>query len=213
MTYADLKREVCKAANALTALGVNAGDRVTIYMPMIPETVVTILACARIGAPHNVVFCGFSADSLRGRILDSDSHTVVTTDGQFRRGAPTPVKPAVDEALQDCPSVSRRCSWSAAPAATSSGTMIATSGGTTSSTRPSDEHEAQAFDAEHPLFMMYTSGTTAKPKGILHTTGGYLTQVACTHRMSSTSSPTPTSTGAPPTSAGSPGTATSCTGR
>ena len=86
VTYADLKREACKAANALTALGVNAGDRVTIYMPMIPETVITILACARIGAPHNVVFCGFSADSLSGRIRDSDSHTVVTTDGQYRRG-------------------------------------------------------------------------------------------------------------------------------
>src|SRR5579862_983153 len=105
VTYADLLREVSQAANALTALGVNAGDRVTIYMPMIPQTIVTMLACARIGAPHNVVFCGFSSDSLRGRILDSDSRVVVTTDGQFRRGAPTPVKPAVDEALEGCPEV------------------------------------------------------------------------------------------------------------
>ena len=108
VTYADLKREVCKAANALTSLGVKAGDRVTIYMPMIPETVVTMLACARIGAPHNVVFCGFSSDSLRGRILDSDSRVVVTTDGQFRRGAPTPVKPAVDEALEVMRPTSRK---------------------------------------------------------------------------------------------------------
>ncbi len=182
VTYADLHREVSKAANALTSLGVNAGDRVTIYMPMIPETVVTILACARIGAPHNVVFCGFSADALRGRILDSDSRAVVTTDGQFRRGAPTPVKPAVDEALQECPDVSKVL-------------VVRRTGGDVDWTEgrdvwwhdavesASDQHEAQAFDAEHPLFMMYTSGTTARPKGILHTTGGYLTQVAFTHRM------------------------------
>jgi acetyl-CoA synthetase len=182
VTYADLKREVCKAANALTSLGVKAGDRVTIYMPMIPETVITILACARIGAPHNVVFCGFSADSLSGRINDSDSHIVVTTDGQFRRGSATPVKPAVDEALKSASHVKtvlvvrrtgddvewnddRDVWWHDAVDSAST------------------EHEAQSFDAEHPLFMMYTSGTTAKPKGILHTTGGYLTQVACTHRL------------------------------
>jgi acetyl-CoA synthetase len=182
VTYADLKREVCKAANALTSLGVNAGDRVTIYMPMIPETVITILACARIGAPHNVVFCGFSADSLSGRINDSDSHIVVTTDGQFRRGAPTPVKPAVDEALESCAHVTKVL-------------VVRRTGDDVEWNddrdvwwhdvvdSASDEHEAQAFDAEHPLFMMYTSGTTAKPKGILHTTGGYLTQVAFTHRM------------------------------
>ncbi len=182
VTYAELKRDVCKAANALTALGVKAGDRVTIYMPMIPETVITILACARIGAPHNVVFCGFSAESVRSRILDSDSHIVVTTDGQFRRGTPTPVKPAVDEALQDCPQVARVL-------------VVRRTGGDIEWNderdvwwhdvvdSASDTHDAQSFDAEHPLFMMYTSGTTATPKGILHTTGGYLTQVACTHRL------------------------------
>ncbi len=182
VTYADLQREVCKAANALTSLNVKAGDRVTIYMPMIPETVVTMLACARIGAPHNVVFCGFSSDSLRGRILDSDSRVVVTTDGQFRRGAPTPVKPAVDEALEACPDVRsvlvvRRTgdevAWNDARDVWWHDVVDSAS----------DQHEAAAFDAEHPLFMMYTSGTTAKPKGILHTTGGYLTHVSATHRL------------------------------
>jgi acetyl-CoA synthetase len=182
VTYSELQSRVCQAANALTSLNVKAGDRVTIYMPMIPETVVTMLACARIGAPHNVVFCGFSSDSLRGRILDSDSRVVVTTDGQFRRGAPTPVKPAVDEALLECPDVRtvlvvRRTgdevAWDDARDVWWHDVVDTAS----------DQHEAQPFDAEHPLFMMYTSGTTAKPKGILHTTGGYLTHVAATHRM------------------------------
>ncbi len=182
LTYADLLREVSKAAHALTELGVRAGDRVAIYMPMIPETIVTILACARLGAPHNVVFCGFSADALRGRILDADARVVVTTDGQFRRGAPVPVKPAVDEAVADCPDVRtvlvvRR-----------TGEDVAWQDGRDvwwhdAVDGQSETHEAEPFDAEHPLFMMYTSGTTARPKGILHTTGGYLTQCAFTHRM------------------------------
>ncbi|MGH3743780.1 MAG: acetate--CoA ligase, partial [Mycobacteriales bacterium] len=182
ITYAQLQREVCKAANAFTSLGVGAGDRVTIYMPMIPETVVTMLACARIGAPHNVVFCGFSSDALGGRINDSDSRVVVTTDGQFRRGAPAPVKPAVDEALASCPQVRTVL-------------VVRRTGGDVAWQEgrdvwwhdvvdgASDRHDAQAFDAEHPLYIMYTSGTTAKPKGILHTTGGYLAQVASTHRL------------------------------
>ncbi|MDQ1745870.1 MAG: acetyl-CoA synthetase [Frankiaceae bacterium] len=181
ITYADLQREVAKTANALTELGVQAGDRVAIYMPMIPETIATVLACARIGAPHNVVFCGFSSDALKGRILDADARVVVTTDGQYRRGAPTPVKPAVDDAVADCPDVRHVL-------------VVRRTGGDVQWTegrdvwwhdvvdKQPDTHEAQAFDAEQPLFMMYTSGTTAKPKGILHTTGGYLTQVAATHR-------------------------------
>jgi len=181
ITYADLHREVCKAANGLASLGVQAGDRVAIYMPMIPETVVTMLACARLGAPHNVVFCGFSADALRGRVLDADARVVVTTDGQFRRGAPTPVKPAVDEAVSQCPDVRHVL------VVRRTGTDVEWNEGRDVwwhdvVDSASDQHEAESFDAEHPLFMMYTSGTTARPKGILHTTGGYLTQVAATHR-------------------------------
>jgi acetyl-CoA synthetase len=180
ITYAELKDEVCKAANALTELGVAAGDRVAIYMPMIPQTVISMLACARIGAPHTVVFGGFSADALKSRILDCDARVVITTDGQFRRGKALPLKPAVDEAVAGCPDVRTVL-------------VVRRTGAEVEWTEGRDqwwhdvvdtqsaEHTAQAFDAEHPLYVMYTSGTTAKPKGILHTTGGYLTQVAYTH--------------------------------
>ncbi|WP_326693580.1 acetate--CoA ligase [Streptomyces sp. NBC_01766] len=180
LTYADLKDAVCRAANALEELGVRAGDRVAIYMPMIPETAVAMLACARIGAPHTVVFGGFSADALRDRILDCDARVVITADGGYRKGAAAALKPAVDDAVSRCPDVRNVL-------------VVRRTGQDVDFTegrdvwwhdlvdRQSPEHRAQPFDAEHPLYIMYTSGTTAKPKGILHTSGGYLTQVAWTH--------------------------------
>ncbi len=182
ITYSDLKAMVCKAANALTELGVHEGDKVAIYMPMIPETVVAMLACARLGAPHTVVFGGFSADALKGRILDCDATAVITADGGNRRGAASALKPAVDQALQECPDVHTVL-------------VVRRTGQDVDWTEgrdhwwhevvdpQSDEHEAQSFDAEHPLYIMYTSGTTAKPKGILHTSGGYLAHVSTTHRL------------------------------
>ena len=180
ITYADLLSEVCRATNALIELGVQKGDRVAIYLPMIPETVVAMLACARLGAPHTVVFGGFSADALQGRILDCDASLVITSDGGYRRGTATALKPAVDEALASCPGVRHTL------VVRRTGQEVAWQEGRDVwwhdiVERQDDHHEAEPHDAEHPLYVMYTSGTTAKPKGILHTTGGYLTACSWTH--------------------------------
>jgi acetyl-CoA synthetase len=180
ITYAELKDEVCRAANALVELGVQTGDRVAIYMPMIPETVVAMLACARIGAPHTVVFGGFSSQALVDRIQDCDARVVITADGGYRRGAPASLKPAVDEAVERCPDVRsvlvvRRTGQDVAWAEGRDVWWHDAVGG------QSTEHTPEAFDSEHPLYVMYTSGTTGKPKGILHTTGGYLVGTSYTH--------------------------------
>ncbi len=182
ITYAQLHRMTCQAANALAGLGVQPGGRVCLYLPMIPETVAAMLACARLGAPHTVVFAGFSATALADRITDADARVVVTADGQHRRGSTVPLKPVVDEALSRCPDVRsvvvvRRTGEEVAMVPERDVWWHDVVEGA------SPEHEAQAFDAEQPLFLLYTSGTTGKPKGIMHTTGGYLTQVAATHRL------------------------------
>ena len=185
ITYAELKDEVCRAANALTDLGVEKGDRVAIYMPMIPETVVAMLACARIGAPHTVVFGGFSSDALASRVVDCEAKVIITADGGYRRGAPSALKPAVDEAVAKVASektgvvshvlVVRRTGqdvdWNDEVDVWWHDVVDGAS----------SDHTAEAHDAEHPLYVMYTSGTTGKPKGILHTTGGYLVGCSYTH--------------------------------
>jgi acetyl-CoA synthetase len=181
ITYAQLQKLVAQAANALTELGVKSGDRVAVYMPMIPEAVVTMLAIVRLGAVHSVVFAGFSAEALSSRILDSDCQFVVTADGAFRRGAPSPLKPAVDEALESCPNVR------AVLVVRRTGGDVGWKDGRDhwwheTVDRQSDEHAYESFPAEQTMFIMYTSGTTAKPKGIFHTTGGYLTHVSTTHK-------------------------------
>ena len=183
ITYAELKDEVCRAANVLARLGVVAGDRVAIYMPMVPEAIIAMLACARLGAMHSVVFAGYSASALRARIEDAQAKVVVTTDGQYRRGQAVSLKVAVDEAIDglgeaspiehvlvvrrtgiDVPVTADRDLWWHETVDVASA-----------------DHTPQAFDSEQPLFLLYTSGTTGKPKGIVHTSGGYLTQASYTH--------------------------------
>jgi len=173
VTYAQLKDEVSRAANGLAALGVKQGDRVAIYLPMIPEAVITMLACARLGAIHTVIFGGFSADALMTRINDCGVEVVITADGGYRRGAPSALKPAVDRALEHTPTVRQVV-------------VVKRTGQETAMVEGRDvwwddvisnqsaDHTPEMFPAETPLFVMYTSGSTGTPKGILHTTGGYL---------------------------------------
>jgi len=179
MTYGDVLREVCRFANGLKSLGLVKGDRVAIYMPMVPEVAVAMLACARLGVVHTVVFGGFSAESLRDRINDARARVVITADGGFRRGGQVPLKQNADDAIAETPSVEH--------------VVVLKRTGQAVTMRPgrdlwwdalvadaAPECAPEPMDAEDPLFILYTSGTTGKPKGILHTTGGYLTQVYAT---------------------------------
>ncbi|MGN6561408.1 MAG: acetate--CoA ligase, partial [Thermomicrobiales bacterium] len=181
VTYAELLDEVCRCANALKELGVKRGDRVVIYMPMILELPIAMLACARIGAPHNVVFGGFSSDALRDRILDSDAEIVITADGGFRRGKPFGLTVQTDTALQETPKVRKVLT------VRRTGQDVAMQEGRDVwwhdiVARQSTTCEPERMDSEDMLYLLYTSGSTGKPKGIVHTTGGYLLGTSFTHR-------------------------------
>jgi acetyl-CoA synthetase len=183
ITYADLHRDVQKAANALKELGIRKGDRVAIYMPMIPELPVAMLACARLGAPHTVVFGGFSAEALSGRINDAEAKLVITADGGWRRGKPAELKPAVDTALLDTPTIEhvlvvRRLGDKAETCTMQDGRDVWWDDIVD---RQAADCPPEPLDSEHMLYLLYTSGTTAKPKGIMHTTAGYLLGTAYTH--------------------------------
>jgi acetyl-CoA synthetase len=182
LTYADVHRETCKFANALKKVGVKKGDRVTIYLPMVPELAISMLACARIGAIHSVVFGGFSAESLKNRIQDCNSEVVITADGGYRGGRIVPLKQTTDDALKECPGVK-------------SVVVLKRTGKEVPFTQGRDrwwhdlvkgvpeECEPEQMDAEDPLFILYTSGSTGKPKGVMHTTGGYMVFVSLTHEL------------------------------
>jgi acetyl-CoA synthetase len=182
LTYADVHRETCKFANALRKLGVKKGDRVTIYLPMVPELPIAMLACARIGAIHSVVFGGFSAESLKNRIQDCKSDIVITADGGYRGGRIVPLKQTTDEALKECPDVKTVV-------------VLKRTGKDVGFVAGRDkwwhdvvrglplECEPEQMDAEDPLFILYTSGSTGKPKGVLHTTGGYMVYGSLTHEL------------------------------
>ncbi|MEA2359713.1 MAG: acetyl-CoA synthetase, partial [Solirubrobacteraceae bacterium] len=181
ITYADLLRDVKRFANALKDNGIEKGDVVGIFLPMIPEVVVAMLACARIGAPHNVVFGGFSAESVKERMEVSEAKALITADGARRKGKTAPVKQQVDEVLGDLESIQKIFVVKATEAECEmkDGRDVWFHEALEAA---DDECEAEPLDAEHPLFILYSSGSTAKPKGIQHTTGGYLTGVAWTHK-------------------------------
>ena len=182
ITYLQLQREVSRFANVLKSLGVQTGDRVALYMPLIPALAVAMLACARIGAPHTVIFGGFSADAISDRVNDCGCKLIITADGGYRRGSEIKLKNVVDEAVDQCPTVEN--------------IVVFQRTNSKVSMMPGRDHwwheltktvgaecNAEELDSEHPLYILYTSGTTGKPKGILHTTGGYLTQAAYTSRI------------------------------
>ena len=212
ITYSELRDDVCRAANALRGLGIGKGDVVGIYMGMVPELPVAMLACARIGAPHVVVFGGFSAASLGERLESTGAKLVITQDEAWRKGAAIPLKQIADEAAGLAPTVERML------VLRRSGADVPMQDGRDVwwhelvAGQPA-ECEPEPVEAEHTLFCLHTSGTTAKPKAAVHTTGGYLTYAAAHPPAGCSTCRRATSGGAPPTSAGSPATATSSTGR